>query len=87
LWRRDVSIYCLGATSLSELKFRQLREYIEAAEDRGILMEWPEVDGKKTELVAELGGEGPAPAELAHLKKNELSRLVGKKRAYDFFGR
>jgi hypothetical protein len=81
LWRRDVRIYCLGNTSLSELKFKQVIEYIETAEDRGVIIEWPEADGKKTELLAELGGEG------AHLKKDELARLVGKKRAYDLFGR
>ncbi len=81
LWRRDVPIYCLGKTSMSELKFRQLREYIEMAEDSGSFIEWPVIDGKKTDLIAELGGES------AHLKKDELSRLVGKKRTYDLFGR
>jgi hypothetical protein len=87
LWRRDARVYCLGTTSLSELKFKQIIEYIDAAEDAGVLMEWPEIDGKKTELLAELGGQGGASAQLSHLKKDELSRLVGKKRVYDLFGR
>lgn len=79
LWRRATPIYCVGAAFVSGLKFSQLRDYLETSEDTGVLVEWPEIDGKKTELLAELGGEG------AHLKKDELSRLVGKKRVYDFF--
>jgi hypothetical protein len=80
LWRRDVPIYCLGTSSMSPLKFSQVREYIEHAEDSGVHVVWPNPDGKKTELLAELGGAG------AHLKKDELSQLVGKKRVYDLFG-
>jgi hypothetical protein len=81
LWRRDIHIYCVGTTSVSELKFKQVIEYVETAEDTGVFMEWPEIDGKKTELLAELGEQA------SHLKKDELSRLVGKNRVYDLFGR
>jgi hypothetical protein len=85
LWRRATPIYCLGAAFVSGLKFAQLKDYLDMSEDAGIFVEWPEINGKKTELLAELGGEGAASAQLSHLKKDELSRLVGKKRVYDLF--
>jgi hypothetical protein len=81
LWRRSTPIYCVGSAFVSPLKFSQLRDYIETSEDTGVLIKWPEADGKKTELLAELGGEG------SHLKKDELSILVGKKRVYDLLSK
>jgi hypothetical protein len=88
LWRRATPIYCVGTEFVSPLKFAHLCDYIETSEYTGVLVEWPQIDGKKTELIAELGGEGAGatPSQLAHLKKDELAGLVGKKRAYDFFG-
>lgn len=80
LWRRATPIYCVGASFVSGLKFSQLRDYLETSEDTGVLVEWPSADGKKTELLAELNGEG------VHLKKDELARLVGKKRVYNLLG-
>jgi hypothetical protein len=79
LWNRSTPIYCVGASFVSFLNFNQLRDYLESSEDAGAFIEWPNINGKKTELLTELGRHE------THLKKDELSRLVGKKRVYNLF--
>jgi hypothetical protein len=78
-WYANTPIICICNNAITNIKGSDLYNFIDDWEIGGGKIIWPEIDGKKTDLLAEINS---TDVKYAKMKKDELSFVVGKLRCY-----
>jgi hypothetical protein len=78
-WHSNIPIICILNNAITTIKSEDLYKFIDDWEVSGGKMIWPEIDGKKTDLLAEINS---IDIKYSKMKKEELAVVVGKMRCY-----